>query len=718
MKAKEKRDRFGLNKEMIPELVENIFPFGIDLPKNQKKLLAVLIHISGIDGLDSEGYFYLENKYLVNLLGICEQSVIDNAKSLIVKGFIERQSGKQHKPSRYLITKLTEESRTKDFRTNDFSNKESRTKVFRTKDFSNKESRTKVLSDSKKLSSKPKKLSSKIENLSQDKDIDKEKEIDKELDKDKIYSYINNLEEKDFFEIIKKFEDRFNFNLIPNNTDKTKNAMDTNIELSKLNERFNNCARQFKQMMQTINELQTENNDMKQAIKELQLKVSELEAKQNKTSSNQDSSTSSKSTSTIGTSTKQEKSDSKPSNGSSLPTTHQDEEKPTESNSKASTPIVEDVDADAEYGLFTSAVEACEAKNIPYDGFTLLNFKNMVLQDLSKKNASYRVRKEVEDRIYKFIQDFNEKNVLKPSNEQSGIVAHQNDEKPTQGKETASTSISEDNAASSNDVDDLFDGIIISGKASKKDEVKPSSEESDSKEDSKEVKDLKMPKTVEGCFQRYLESVEDLTNPTKADLNWLKDCITQSCKIEGFDESFIQELKSKIDKYNEEKALKVEDSSKDEEDESFREDTVSIQDKSSTTNEKPSSGITTPKDEEKPTEGKEMPSNGKELRYLDRKTGKQYATEEEAQNDGANPMFLYDTKSGRCVFSYTSHSKPSNEKSGIVAHQDDLKPVEAKKMPSMSMSDSYAAAQKEIEDSMEGDFVSEPIPTQVMAIAV
>ena len=29
-------------------------------------------------------------------------------------------------------------------------------------------------------------------------------------------------------------------------------------------------------------------------------------------------------------------------------------------------------------------------------------------------------------------------------------------------------------------------------------------------------------------------------------------------------------------------------------------------------------------------------------------------------------------------------------------------------MPSTSISDSYAAAQKEIEDSMEGDLVSEP----------
>ena len=77
-------------------------------------------------------------------------------------------------------------------------------------------------------------------------------------------------------------------------------------------------------------------------------------------------------------------------------------------------------------------------------------------------------------------------------------------------------------------------------------------------------------------------------------------------------------------------------------------------------------------------------------------------------------MFLYDTKSGRCVFSYTNPVSPSNEQGGIVYHPSEEKPTEGKQMPSTSMSDSYAAAQKEIEASMEGDFVSEPS----LAIAV
>lgn len=250
--------------------------------------------------------------------------------------------------------------------------------------------------------------------------------------------------------------------------------MDSNIELSKLSQRLDAAAKQFKKMMQTINELQASNN-------ELQLRVSKLEAKLNNSSTNQDSSTSSKSTSTVGTSNNQDKSVSKPSNGSSLPTTHQDEEKPTEGKEMVSTSIV------ASTG--TSNVEDCSKDN----------------------------------------------------------------------------------------------------------EVKPSRDES--------------------------ESIQDKTSSTSNDKS------------------------------------------------------SSSQEKSSTTDEKASSGITIPKDEEKPTEAQQMPSNGKELRYLDRKTGKQYATEAEAQKNGADPMFLYDTKSGRCVFSYTSPVSHSNEQSGMVAHQEDLKPV-------------------------------------------
>ena len=523
------------------------------------------------------------------------------------------------------------------------------------------------------------------------------------------------------------------------NKNKEKEIDNKNNNKEKLKEKEN-----LKKIDSRLDELQLEIKELKASNNELQLEVKELKAKLNQDASN--------SSSTNETSMKQEKSDSKPSNGSSLPTTHQEEEKPTEaqqmpsklivastgtskvedytkdekvegsiedseSNQEkssttdekassgttipqkdekltegketASMAIAEDVDVDYEYGLFISAVEACEENNIQYDGFKLLNFKNMILQDLSEKNASYRVRKEVELKIDNFIQDFNEKSNSKPSNEPSGIVTNQNDEKPTDSISEASTAIYEGNATASNDVDDSLDGIFISGKASKKDELKHSnngtdctpiqSEENiqeDSKKDSKEVKDLKMPKTVEVCFQRFLESVEEQKklglNNTRNDLLYQKDCIIKSCKMEGFEEDFIQEVEAKIDEHIKEHSEKID---------------------SKPSND--STPTTTKEEEEKLTEAKENVSEAKKLRYLDTKTDKQYATEAEAQKDGVNPWFLYDWKVGRCITEYTSSTSPSNASTITTTNQDELKPTESDSEPSMTIVEDNATTKKE-----------------------
>ena len=102
---------------------------------------------------------------------------------------------------------------------------------------------------------------------------------------------------------------------------------------------------------------------------------------------------------------------------------------------------------------------------------------------------------------------------------------------------------------------------------------------------------------------------------------------------------------------------------------------------SPTTSDNDTTLTTIHQEEEKPTESKEMPSNGKEMRYLDTKTDKQYQTEAEAQQDGANPWYLYDTKVGRCLTSYTSSLSPSNDPSGITIQPNEEKPTESEEMP-------------------------------------
>lgn len=192
-----------------------------------------------------------------------------------------------------------------------------------------------------------------------------------------------------------------------------------------------------------------------------------------------------------------------------------------------------------------------------------------------------RWRKENNITKYKkqYEKDSNKKNIKfdsKPSNGSTLITRPQDEENPIQGKEMASTSI---------------------------------------------VDDIDASKTVDGRFKIYLDSVESLKKMgiaiTRNDILFQKYCIIESCKKEGFDKAVIQGLEAKIDKYIKEYGEKNDLKPSNEQ-----------------------SGIVAHPSEEKPTEAKQMPSNGKELRYLDRKTGKQYDTEAEAQNDGANPMFL------------------------------------------------------------------------------
>ena len=529
------RTRFGLDK-MDAELVNDILPIGINLPKNQKNLLAILIHINGIDEKDNEGYFYVDNQYLMNVLEVSEPTLIANANKLISKGFIIRKSGKKHHPSKYLVTDLIKNL---SGNTKELSGNTKELDKY-TKDFS--ETNTKNLSKTIKNFSQDKE---------QDKDIDKEKEIDKEeilniikdnkdlinkiLDKKENITYSNTKEKESYSSIESEKQSSINENKETKEIETMKELID------KLNERLNNCARQFKKMMQTekenkssIEELQRENNEMKQTIKELQLKVTELEAKQNNTSTNE-------------TSTKQEKSNSKPSNESAFSSTHQEDLKPTESKEMASTEIVdnngtpkeeekqteakktdstevvEDVDVNEVMKVFTDVVKQYEEQQKERCNEGVLNtFKTYIFQDLDEKKVDNSKRKKVEERINNYINYYKGKSDLSPSNDSTLTVTHQ--------------------------------------------------------------------------------------------------------------------------------------------------------------------------EEEKPTVAQQMPLNEKKLRFLDTKTDKQYATEAEAQKDGVNPWFLYDFKVGRCITEYTN---PSNVDDGIVAHAKEEKPTDSVSELSMAIVTDNATPKEE-----------------------
>lgn len=162
------------------------------------------------------------------------------------------------------------------------------------------------------------------------------------------------------------------------NTNELTKIEELQIENSKLNERLNNCARQFKKMMQTIDELQQ--------------KVSELEAKVNQTS------------------TKQEKSDSKPSNPSNLTSTKEEEEKPTVASEIASKRFVAMESTPNEMVFFEKAED-------------LADFVQSQNED--EEDASIEDTTTVQD-----------KSDSKPSNDSTLTTTHQEEEKPIEAQQT------------------------------------------------------------------------------------------------------------------------------------------------------------------------------------------------------------------------------------------------------------------------------------------
>ena len=78
--------RFGLNQsEINDEFVNEILEdngIEINLTKKRKKLLAILLYINGIDKKNENGYFFVENSFLCEIVGIAENNLINGLNYL------------------------------------------------------------------------------------------------------------------------------------------------------------------------------------------------------------------------------------------------------------------------------------------------------------------------------------------------------------------------------------------------------------------------------------------------------------------------------------------------------------------------------------------------------------------------------------------------------------------------------------------------------------
>ena len=185
----DKRNRFALDSidiEFANEVLEDNGYQGIKLTNKRKMILATLLYINGIDEKDSNGYFFVENDFLSNLIGMSKRALITSLQYLQSVGLIERISGKRGSASLYKLQKTSPITSPINFTHNVVDNQEVR--ELRTENFTHNLSKTSPIN-----------FTHNVENftpdidIEEDKDIDKEIEIKKEIDKNNINKINNNI---------------------------------------------------------------------------------------------------------------------------------------------------------------------------------------------------------------------------------------------------------------------------------------------------------------------------------------------------------------------------------------------------------------------------------------------------------------------------------------------------------------------------------------------
>ena len=241
-----KRNRFALDQmdlEFALEILEDYGYQDLKLTNKRKMILATLLYINGIDEKDEDGYFYVENSYLCQIIGMSEPALIESLKYFNSIGIISRISGKRGSASLYKFNSKNFSNKIENLSNNfsdNFSNKVVDNQVV-------KELRTENLSNnfSKNLSNN---FSNKLKNFStdidieEDKDIDKEIEIKKDIELNKDKNNINNIL-INYILNLNNIINNLNNNILyikEKNNKKEKEIEELNFKVSQLIERVEN----------------------------------------------------------------------------------------------------------------------------------------------------------------------------------------------------------------------------------------------------------------------------------------------------------------------------------------------------------------------------------------------------------------------------------------------------------------------------------------------
>ena len=227
------KDEF--TEEQINQLIEDN-NITIKLTNKRKKLLAVLLHLNGLDDKDEQGRFFIDNLWLSQFVGMTESNMLIALRYFQSNGIIQREKGTNHKCSRYKIINSTNQ----------------KTIV---QNNSIIEENNSIIEENNSIIE---------ENNSRDRDI----ELDREKEKD-IYNIIINK----INNIIKEKENNI-INIIKEKDTLMEEMLQEQInQLQQQNEiltaRLNNAAKQFKSMISTMRELQQKNNSLEEQINQL-----------------------------------------------------------------------------------------------------------------------------------------------------------------------------------------------------------------------------------------------------------------------------------------------------------------------------------------------------------------------------------------------------------------------------------------------------------------
>lgn len=240
-----KSNRFALDSmdiEFAEEILEDEGYQDLKLTTKRKMILATLLYINGIDEKDSNGYFFVENEFLCNLIGISKRALITSLQYLQSVGLFERISGKRGSASLYKLQKTSPINFTHNFTHNIVDNQEVR--ELRTENFTHNLSKTSPI------------------NFTPDIDIEEDKDIDKDIELNKDKNNINN--------ILINYILNLN-NIINNLNNNILYIKEKNIKKEKEIEELNFKVEKLIQKVDNMNNLNNKNNfeiNMKENLKE------------------------------------------------------------------------------------------------------------------------------------------------------------------------------------------------------------------------------------------------------------------------------------------------------------------------------------------------------------------------------------------------------------------------------------------------------------------